>query len=43
MKYTYTSPKIIYNIDNSSSLRSQLFEMASGELNGLNVSSLSLN
>ena len=40
MKYTYTSPKIIYDNDESSSLRvrSQLFEMASGELNAFNVS-----
>ena len=33
MKYMYTSPKIIYDNDESSLLRSQLFEMASGELN----------
>ena len=38
MKYMYTSPKTIYNNDDSSSLRSQLFEMASGELNASNVS-----
>ena len=31
-------PKIIYDNDESSSLRSQLFEMASGELNAFNVS-----
>ena len=30
-------PKIIYDNDESSSLRSQLFEMASGELNAFNV------
>ena len=33
VKYTYTSPKIIYNNEESSSLQSQLFEVASGELN----------
>ena len=32
VKYTYTSPKIIYDNDESSSLPSQLFEMVSGEL-----------
>ena len=37
MKYMYTSPKIIYDNDKSSSLRSQLFETASGELNAFNV------
>ena len=31
VKYTYTSPNIIYDNDDSSLLRSQLFEMASGE------------
>ena len=30
--YTYTSPNIIYDNDNSALLRSQLFEMVSGEL-----------
>ena len=38
MKYTCSSLKIIYDNDESSSLRSQLFEMASGELNAFNVS-----
>ena len=37
VKYTYTSPKIIYNNDESASLPSQLFEMASGELSAFNV------
>ena len=32
------SPKIIYDKDESSSLRSQLFEKESGELNAFNVS-----
>ena len=32
VKYTYTSPNIIYDNDDSALLRSQLFEMASGEL-----------
>ena len=40
--YAYTSPKIIYDNDESSLLRSQLFEMASGKLNAFNVSWLSL-
>ena len=30
--YTYTSPNISYDNDDSALLRSQLFEMASGEL-----------
>ena len=30
--YTYTSPNINYNNDDSALLRSQLFEMVSGEL-----------
>ena len=38
VKYTYTSSKIIHDNDESSSLRSQLFEMVSGELNAFNVS-----
>ena len=38
MKYTCSSLKIIYDNDESSSLRSQLFEMVSGELNAFNVS-----
>ena len=37
-----TSPKIIYDNDESSLLPSQLFEMVSGELNAFHVSSLSL-
>ena len=35
VKYMYTSLKIMYDNDESSSLRSQLFEMASGELKHL--------
>ena len=38
VKYTYTSPKVIRDNDEFSSLRSQLFEMVSGELNAFNVS-----
>ena len=38
VKYMHTSPNIIYDNDDSSSLRSQLFEMASGELSVFNVS-----
>ena len=38
VQYTHTSPKIIYDNDKSSSLRSQLFEIVSGELNAFNVS-----
>ena len=30
--FTYTSPNISYDIDDSALLRSQLFQMASGEL-----------
>ena len=38
VKYTYTSPKIIYHNEESSPLRSQLFKIVSGELNAFNVS-----
>ena len=43
VKYMYIFPKIIYDNDESSSLRSQLFEMAGGVFNVFNVRSLSLN
>ena len=43
VKYMYTSPKRIYVNDKSSSLRSHLFEMASGDLNAFNVTWLSLD
>ena len=43
VKYMYIFPKIIYDNDKSSSLRSQLFEMAGGVFNVFNVCSLSLN
>ena len=37
VKYMYTSPKIIYDNNESSSLPSQLFEMARGESNALKL------